>query len=69
MATTPDSHPDSDPSGPSTDVEHVSPTEEPGRDSVEDVPAEHAADDSPGTEGGTSGTGGTNHRQDSDVTS
>ena len=61
MASRPDDHPDSIPGGPSETPEQVSPdgggTD---RESVED---------SPGTEGGTSGTGGTNHRVDRDITS
>ena len=60
MASTPDTHPDSLPSGPSDDPERVTPAREPGRESVEDTP---------GTDGGTAGTGGTLHRQDHDVTS
>ncbi len=56
----PDSHPDSDASGPADDVERPSPDDDHGRAGVEDTP---------GTDGGTSGTGGTNHRIDRDVTS
>lgn len=56
----PDSHPDSDTSGPPDDVERVSPDGDRGHAGVEDTP---------GTDGGTSGTGGTNHRQDRDITS
>jgi hypothetical protein len=60
MASHPDTNPDSLPEGPSTDVEQVSSISEPGRESVEDTP---------GADGGTAGTGGTNHRVDSDITS
>jgi hypothetical protein len=60
MASTPDPHPDSIPGGPSESPEQVSPADDHGRESVEDTP---------GTDGGTSGTGGTNHHQDRDVTS
>ena len=60
MATTPDPNPDSLPEGPSDSPEQVSPPPDGGRESVEDTP---------GTEGGTSGTGGTNHRSDRDITS
>ena len=38
MATTPDPHPDSFPSGPSEAPDQISPPSEPGRESVEDVP-------------------------------
>ena len=38
MASTPDPHPDSIPTGPSTDVETVTPPDESGRTNVEDVP-------------------------------
>lgn len=69
MASTPDSNPDSPPSREPGDIEQVSPPSR-DRDGVEDG---EAADgdvvDSPGTEGGTSGTGGTNHRVDRDITS
>ena len=69
----PDSHPDSNPDGPSTDVEQVSPARS-SRESVEDPtpgnPDETAAPpDDAGLPGGTAGTGGTNHRQDRDITS
>lgn len=60
MASHPDTNPDSAPTGPSRDVEQVSPTPSAGRESVEDTP---------GDDGGTSGTGGTNRRQDRDITS
>ena len=60
MASHPDANPDSIPGGPAESPEQVSPASEPGRESVED---------SPGTDGGTAGTGGTNHRQDRDITS
>ena len=60
MATTPDANPDSFPTGPSSDPERVSPADDNGRESIEDTP---------GDDGGTSGTGGTNHRQDRDITS
>ncbi|NIJ08970.1 hypothetical protein FHS31_002600 [Sphingomonas vulcanisoli] len=59
MASTPDAHPDSAPPAESDDVETVS-TEGTPRESIED---------SAGTDGGTSGTGGTNHRGDRDITS
>ena len=60
MASTPDANPDSIPGSVSDDPERVSPGGSPGRESVEDTP---------GTDGGTSGTGGTNHRTDRDITS
>jgi hypothetical protein len=60
MATHPDANPDSLPPSRSDDVEQVTPLGTPGRESVEDTP---------GTDGGTSGTGGTNHRGDTDITS
>lgn len=60
MATTPDANPDSAPETPADDIERVSETNDPRRESIEDTP---------GTDGGTSGTGGTNHRQDRDITS
>ena len=60
MASHPDANPDSLPPIEADDVEQVSPAGDPGRESVED---------SAGTDGGTSGTGGTNHRQDRDITS
>ena len=56
----PDSHPDSIPSGPSDDIERPSPGGDEGGTGVEDTP---------GTDGGTAGTGGTNHRADRDITS
>jgi len=79
-ATTPDSHPDSLPSGPSEDVEQVSPNGDPGRESVEDTPdstdsggASYGTHDGspldpPGIEDGVSGSAGYNKSQD-DVTS
>ncbi len=60
MASHPDAHPDSRPPSQSEDVEQVSPSPDGERESIED---------SPGTDGGTSGTGGTNHRSDRDITS
>ena len=48
MASTPDQNPDSIQHAPSEDVEQVSSTSTPGREGVED---------SPGTDGGTAGTG------------
>lgn len=60
MVSHPDAHPDSTSPAPSEDVERVVPASDDGRDSVEDTP---------GSDGGTSGTGGTNHRQDTDITS
>jgi len=49
MASTPDQNPDSIPLDDDRgDIEHVSPASEPGRTSVEDTP---------GTDGGTAGTG------------
>jgi hypothetical protein len=81
-ATTPDSHPDSLPTGPSEDVEQVTPASEPGRESVEDVDdnggytgggASYGTHDGspldpPGIEDGVSGSAGYNKSQD-DVTS
>jgi hypothetical protein len=55
MASHPDAHPDSDPSGTSDQPEQVSPADDPQRESVED---------SPGDPGGTAGTGGDNKVQD-----
>lgn len=61
MASQPDAHPDSPGEGTPADTpEQVRPGGDAGRDTVED---------SPGTDGGTSGTGGTNHRVDRDITS
>lgn len=60
MATTPDQHPDSPGDGPLDDVERPTPAGDNGRENIEDTP---------GTDGGTSGTGGTNHRADRDITS
>ena len=60
MASTPDANPDSIPPGVSDDPERVTPLGAPGRESIEDMP---------GDDGGTSGTGGTNHRGDRDITS
>ena len=37
MASTPESHPDSNPSGPSEAPEQVNPIEEPGRESIEGI--------------------------------
>ena len=65
MASHPDAHPDSIPSGPSDDPERVSPDGDPGRETVE----EPSPMEDPGSDGGTSGTGGTNHPQDRDITS
>lgn len=64
MASTPDANPDSIPGGPSESPEQVTPADDHGRESVEDTPADTA-----GSDGGTSGTGGTNHHQDRDITS
>ena len=41
-ATTPDSHPDSLPAGPSDDIERVDPAGEPGRAGVENDPGSGA---------------------------
>lgn len=60
MASHPDDHPDSIPDGATSSPEQVSPGGGDGRESIEDTP---------GDDGGTSGTGGTNHRQDRDITS
>ncbi|UAK24317.1 hypothetical protein [Sphingomonas nostoxanthinifaciens] len=60
MASTPDAHPDSVPPRPSDSPEQVSSGGEPARENIEDTP---------GTDGGTAGTGGTNHRGDRDITS
>lgn len=68
MASRPDENPDSPPTGPSEDVEQVSPPDDNRRESVEDVLTD-SEPDSPGMDGGTSGTGGTNHRTDRDITS
>lgn len=59
MASKTDAHPDSAPPRDSDDVENVSPTEKLRPPIV----------DTPGSDGGTSGTGGTNHRGDRDITS
>ena len=48
MATTPDPHPDSFPSGPSEAPDQISPPSEPGRESVEDVPETNPGLDSDG---------------------
>ena len=56
MASTPDANPDSDPSGPSDSPEQVTPSNDPGRENVEDSPGDFA---------GTAGTGGENKVQDS----
>ena len=55
MASQPDAHPDSDPSGPSDSPEQVTPDKEEGRTNVEDRPGDFA---------GTAGTGGENKVQD-----
>ena len=55
MASTPDQNPDSNPTGPSEDVERVSSSSTPARESVEDTP---------GTDGGTAGTGDQSTVQD-----
>lgn len=69
MATTPDAHPDSPVSGAPDEIEQVS-TPDRDREAVEDdAAADEAVMDSPGSDGGTSGTGGTNHRSDRDITS
>ena len=78
MATTPDSHPDSLPAGPSEDIEQVSPKGDPGRESVEDSPDagglteipthDGSPLDPPGIEDGVSGSAGYDKSQD-DVTS
>lgn len=60
MASTPDRNPDSIPDAPDGDVEQVG---------SESVPAREGVEDTPGTDGGTAGTGGTNHRGDRDITS
>jgi hypothetical protein len=49
MASTPDSHPDSNPSGPSEQPEQVSPTDEPGRERIEGVTPDR--EDSAGLKG------------------
>lgn len=78
-ATTPDSHPDSLPAGPSEDVEQVSPDNDASRESVEDTPESTGSGasygthdgsplDPPGIEDGVSGSAGYNKSQD-DVTS
>jgi hypothetical protein len=45
MASHPDTNPDSAPDAPSDDVERVSPTHDPRRESVENMPDSDAADD------------------------
>jgi len=55
MASHPDAHPDSDPSGSTDSAEQVNPEEENGRTDVEDSPGDFA---------GTAGTGGENKVQD-----
>lgn len=55
MASHPDANPDSDPSGPSDSPEQVTPSNDPGRENVEDSPGDFA---------GTAGTGGDNKVQD-----
>lgn len=76
MATTPpDPHPDSPPQGPSEAPDQLTPANEPGRESVEDVPEEtddileeevyHGSPlDPPGVSEGNAGTGGENKVQD-----
>ena len=49
MASTPDAHPDSVPTGEPDAIEQVSPSDERERENVEDTA---------GTDGGTTGTGG-----------
>jgi hypothetical protein len=49
MASRPDAHPDSVPEGPSDSPEQVTPPNDPGRESVEDISVDG---------GGTAGTGG-----------
>ena len=74
-ATVPDSHPDSLPSGPSDDIEQITPTSDPGRESVEETPDSTGSTssyrthdgsplDPPGIEDGVAGTGGVNKAQD-----
>lgn len=58
MASHPDLHPDSIPSGSDESPEQVSPVPDPGRENVEE--------DSPGDPGGTAGTGGDNKVQDAE---
>lgn len=55
MASQPDAHPDSAPSGPGDSPEQVSPDRDPGRENVEDSPGDFA---------GTAGTGAENKVQD-----
>ena len=65
MASTPDQNPDTFVDSPSEDVEQVSSTSTPGRESVEDTPGAgnstsasgSGPENSPGTFGGTAGTG------------
>ena len=40
MASHPDANPDSDPSGPSDSPERVTPAGDPGRENIEDSPAD-----------------------------
>ena len=71
----PDPHPDSPPQGPSEAPDQLTPAQEPGRESVEDVPqeTEDAGEeihdksplDPPGVSDGNAGTGGENKVQDS----
>jgi len=69
MASTPDAHPDSIPTGPSDSPEQVSPPGRGGHEDVEGVPDDISDTDTPGMDGGTAGTGGTNPNQDYDITS
>ncbi|SFR82765.1 hypothetical protein [Sphingomonas jatrophae] len=64
MASTPDNHPDSLPPERSDDIERVSPGGDDGRTSVEDTSGDGNSVDSPGTYGGTAGTGGVNKAQE-----
>lgn len=78
MATNPpDTHPDSPPQGQDEAPDQLTPTTDPGRESVEDVPEEETDAlesetpdrsplDPPGVSGGTAGTGGENKVQDRD---
>ncbi len=60
MATMPDPHPDSAPTGPSEAPDQISPMQEPGRESVE----QPSPLEDPGSPGSTGGTGGTSHEND-----
>jgi hypothetical protein len=55
MASQPDAHPDSEPTGPSDSPEQVSPATDPGRETVEDSPGDFAS---------MAGTGGETKVQD-----